>query len=180
MTTCHSYYSQPENHFTSSATRLVEEREHTIYHSAMADFTALLSSIVQVASSGITLAGTLRDAGDALVNVEKRLEGIDRDIDLTSRALAQLGAHFEDPEVQELVSTNTVRVTKDVSDECAAIFKEVEEVVGKIKETGSTGKEPYHIREGKMDLLSANLERIEGNLDLLNGVIVHGRLMSSG
>ena len=146
----------------------------------MADFTALLSSIVQAASAGITLAGTLRDAGDTLVSVEKRLQGIDRDIDLTSRALAQLGAHLEDPEVQELVSDNTIRVAKDVAAECAAIFKRTEEVVTKIKETGSTGKEPFHIREGKLDVLRANLGRVEANLDLLNGVIVHGRPMSTG
>ncbi|KAK3902202.1 hypothetical protein C8A05DRAFT_15708 [Staphylotrichum tortipilum] len=146
----------------------------------MADFTALLSSIVQVASTGVTLAGTLRDAGDALANVEKRLRGIDRDIDFTSRALAQLGAHLEDPEVQDAVSADTVRVTRDAAAGCAAIFTETESIVAKIRETGSTGKEPYHIREAKMDVLRANLGRVEGNLELLNGVLVHGRQMSSG
>ena len=145
----------------------------------MADLISLISSIVQVASFGLSLSRTLHDYGAAVVGAEKRLKGLDKDIELTSRVISELGARLGDSRVQALVSEDTIRLTQDAVAECEAIFQAMEDAVAKIRSTGSMAKWTMYFRDSKIELLRSNLDRMKGNLNLLMGVIIHGTLMAT-
>jgi hypothetical protein len=145
----------------------------------MAELLALVSSIVQVASFGLSLSKTLHDYGAAVVGIEKRLKGLDKDIDFTSRIISQLGARLQDTKVQAIVSEDTIRLTQDAVAECQAIFQAMEDVIAKIRSTGSMAKWTIYFRDSKIELLRSNLDRMKGNLNLLMGVIIHGTQMST-
>ena len=145
----------------------------------MADVISLISSIVQVASFGLSLSRTLHDYGAAVVGAEKRLKGIDKDIELTSRVISELGSRLGDSWVQALVSEDTIRLTQDAVAECEAIFQAMEDAVAKIRSTGSMAKWTMYFRDSKIELLRSNLDRMKGNLNLLMGVIIHGTLMAT-
>ncbi len=145
----------------------------------MADVISLISSIVQVASFGLSLSRTLHDYVAAVVGAEKRLKGIDKDIELTSRVISELGSRLGDSWVQALVSEDTIRLTQDAVAECEAIFQAMEDAVAKIRSTGSMAKWTMYFRDSKIELLRSNLDRMKGNLNLLMGVIIHGTLMAT-
>ncbi len=145
----------------------------------MADLISLISSIVQVASFGLSLSRTLHDYGAAVVGAEKRLKGLDKDIELTSRVISELGARLGDSRVQALVSEDTIRLTQDAVAECEAIFQAMEDAIAKIRSTGSMAKWTMYFRDSKIELLRSNLDRMKGNLNLLMGVIIHGTLMAT-
>ncbi len=145
----------------------------------MADVISLISSIVQVASFGLSLSRTLHDYAAAVVGAEKRLKGIDKDIELTSRVISELGSRLGDSWVQALVSEDTIRLTQDAVAECEAIFQAMEDAVAKIRSTGSMAKWTMYFRDSKIELLRSNLDRMKGNLNLLMGVIIHGTLMAT-
>ncbi|KAK4043884.1 hypothetical protein C8A01DRAFT_12605 [Parachaetomium inaequale] len=145
----------------------------------MAELLALISSIVQVASFGLSLSRTLHDYGAAVVGAEKRLKGLDKDIAFTSRIISQLGCRLEDSQVQALVSEDTIRLTQDAVAECEAIFQAMEDVIAKIRSSGSMAKRTLYFRDSKIELLRSNLDRMKGNLNLLMGVIIHGTQMAT-
>ncbi len=145
----------------------------------MADLISLISSIVQVASFGLSLSRTLHDYGAAVVGAEKRLKGLDKDIELTSRVISELGSRLGDSRVQALVSEDTIRLTQDAVAECEAIFQAMEDAIAKIRSTGSMAKWTMYFRDSKIELLRSNLDRMKGNLNLLMGVIIHGTLMAT-
>src|SRR5690349_8153570 len=119
----------------------------------MAEILALVSSIVQVASFGLSLSKTLHDYGAAVVGIEKRLKGLDKDINFTSRIISQLGNRLQDPKVQAIVSEDTIRLTQDAVAECQAIFQAMEDVIAKIRSTGSMAKWTIYFRDSKIELL---------------------------
>lgn len=145
----------------------------------MAEILALVSSIVQVASFGLSLSKTLHDYGAAVVGIEKRLKGLDKDIDFTSRIISQLGTRLQDTKVQAIVSEDTIRLTQDAVAECQAIFQAMEDVIAKIRSAGSMAKWTIYFRDSKIELLRSNLDRMKGNLNLLMGVIIHGTQMAA-
>ncbi|KAK5657510.1 hypothetical protein OQA88_3082 [Cercophora sp. LCS_1] len=144
----------------------------------MAEAIGLAASIVQVAGFGLTLSRTLHDYGASVVGAEKRLKGLDKDIEYTSRIISQLGTRLKDAEVQVLVAEDTIRLTQDVLAECDAIFHAMEDVVTRIRNSGM-GKWTIYFRETKIELMRANLDRMKGNLQLLLGVIIHGTQMAN-
>ncbi|KXX81053.1 hypothetical protein MMYC01_202761 [Madurella mycetomatis] len=140
----------------------------------MAEVLSLISSIFQVASFGLSLSRTLHDYGAAVVGAEKRLKGLDKDIDFTARVISQLGSRLKDRKVQELVSEDTIRLIQDAVAECEAIFQAMEDVIAKIRSSGSMAKWTIYFRDSKIELLRSNLDRMKGNLNLLMGVMIHG------
>jgi hypothetical protein len=144
----------------------------------MAEVIGLVASIVQVAAFGLTLSRTLHDYGASVVGAEKRLKGLDKDIEFTSRIISQLGTSLGNTQVQALVAEDTIRLTQDVVAECDAIFQAMEDVVTRIRNSG-IGKWTIYFRESKIELMRANLDRMKGNLQLLMGVIIHGTQMAN-
>ncbi len=138
----------------------------------MADLISLISSIVQVASFGLSLSRTLHDYGAAVVGAEKRLKGLDKDIEITSHVISELGSRLGDSRVQALVSEDPIRLTQDAVAECEAIFQAMEDAIAKIRSTGSMAKWTMYFRDSKIELLRSNLDRMNGNLNLLMGVII--------
>ena len=138
----------------------------------MADLISLISSIVQVASFGLSLSRTLHDYGAAVVGAEKRLKGLDKDIENTSHVISELGSRLGDSRVQALVSEDPIRLTQDAVAECEAIFRAMEDAIAKIRSTGSMAKWTMYFRDSKIELLRSNLDRMNGNLNLLMGVII--------
>ncbi len=138
----------------------------------MADLISLISSIVQVASFGLSLSRTLHDYGAAVVGAEKRLKGLDKDIEITSHVISELGSRLGDSRVQALVSEDPIRLTQDAVAECEAIFRAMEDAIAKIRSTGSMAKWTMYFRDSKIELLRSNLDRMNGNLNLLMGVII--------
>ena len=145
----------------------------------MAELLSLISSIVQVASFGLSLSRTLHDYGAAVVGAEKRLKGLDRDIDFTSRIISQLGSRLQDAQVQAIVSEDTIRLTQEAVAECQAVFQAMEDIIAKIRSTGSMAKWTIYFRDSKIELLRSNLDRMKGNLNLLMGVIIHDTQMAT-
>ncbi|KAK4237002.1 hypothetical protein C8A03DRAFT_35078 [Achaetomium macrosporum] len=145
----------------------------------MAEIIALVSSIPQVASFGRSLSRTLHDYGAAVVGAEKRLNGLDKNIEFTSCIISQLGSHFQDRQVQALVSEGTIRLAQDAVAECEAIFQGMEDLIAKIRSSGSMAKLTIYFKDPKTELLWSNLERMKGNPNLLMGVIIHGTQIAS-
>lgn len=145
----------------------------------MAEVLSLVASIVQVASFGLTLSRTLHDYGSAVAGAEKRLKGLDKDIDFTSRIISQLGSHLQDRQVQVRVTEETIRLTQDAVAECDAIFQAMEDVIAKIRSSGSMAKWTIYFRDSKIELLRSNLDRMKANLNLLMNVIIHGTQMAA-
>jgi hypothetical protein len=144
----------------------------------MAEVIGLVASIVQVAAFGLTLSRTLHDYGASVVGAEKRLKGLDKDIEFTSRIISQLATSLGNTQVQALVAEDTIRLTQDVVAECDAIFQAMEDVVTRIRNSG-IGKWTIYFKESKIELMRANLDRMKGNLQLLMGVIIHGTQMAN-
>jgi hypothetical protein len=145
----------------------------------MAEIISLVASIIQVASFGLSISRTLHDYGASVVGAEKRLKGLDKDIDFTSRIISQLGLQLQEPQVQSLVSRDTIRLAQDAVAECDTIFQAMDEVIAKIRNTGSMAKWTMYFRDGKIELLRSNLDRMKGNPNLLIGVIIHGTQMAT-
>lgn len=144
----------------------------------MAEVLALVASIVEVASFGLKLSRTIHDYGASVIGAEKRLKGLDKDIDFTSRAISELGTLLQDPRIQTLVSERTINLTRDGVAECDAIFRSMSDIVERIRKTGM-GKWKIYFRESKIELLRSNLDRMKGNLQLLMHVITNASQLSS-
>jgi hypothetical protein len=144
----------------------------------MAEILSLVSSILQVTSFGLSLSRTLHGYRAAVVGAEKRLSGLDKDIEFTSRIISQLGSHLQDSRVQALVSEETIQLAQDAVAECKAIFQDMEDLVTKIRSGGSMARYTIYFRDGKIELLRSNLDRMKGNLNLLVSVIIHGTQMA--
>lgn len=140
----------------------------------MADVLSLVASIIQVAAFGLSVSRTLHDYGSSVIGAEKRLKGLDKDIDFTSRIISQLGSRLKDPEVQALVSEDTIRLIQEGVAECDAIFQAMQDVIEKIRSSGSMARWIIYFRDSKIELLRSNLDRIKANLNLVMGVMIHG------
>lgn len=53
----------------------------------MAEVLALVAYIVEVASFGLRLSRTLRNYGSWIVSAERRMNGLDMDVDIMSRVI---------------------------------------------------------------------------------------------
>lgn len=132
----------------------------------------LVASIIEVSAFGLRLSKCLHDYGSAVVGVEKRLKGLDKDVSFTSGILSELGTLLNDARVQTLVSEQSIRLARDAVAECDGIVQAMEGVIANIRKNGF-GKFKIYFRETKIELLRSNLGRMKGNLTLLMGVINH-------
>jgi len=144
----------------------------------MAEVLGLIASIVEVASFGLRLSRTLHDYGTSVTGAEKRMKGLDKDIDFTSRIISELGILLENPRTQALVSEEAIHLARDAVAECDAVFQAMEEVIANIRKNGM-GKWKIYFRESKIEFLRSNLDRMKGNLQLLMQVIVHATQIST-
>jgi hypothetical protein len=144
----------------------------------MAEVLALVASIVEVSTFGLKLSRTLHNYGASVLGAEKRMRGLEKDIDFTSRVIAELGSLLKDPRIQELVSEQSVNLARDAVAECDAVFHAMEDVVSNIRKNG-IGKWKIYFRESKIELLRSNLDRMKGNLQLFMQVIIHATQLSS-
>jgi hypothetical protein len=77
------------------------------------------------------------------------------------------------------VSEDTIRLAQEGVAECEAIFRAMEHVIARIRQSGSMAKWTLYFRDSKIELLRLNLDRMRGNLNLLLGVIIHGTQMAT-
>lgn len=144
----------------------------------MAEVLALVASIIEVASFGLRLSRTLHDYGASVVGAEKRMKGLDKDVDFTSRVISELGSLLKDARIQALVSEQSINLARDAVAECDAVFQAMEDVIANIRKNGM-GKWKIYFRESKIEFLRSNLDRMKGNLQLLMQVIIHATQLSS-
>jgi hypothetical protein len=144
----------------------------------MAEIVGLTASIIEVSAFGLRLSRTLRDYGASVIGAEKRLRGLDLDIDITSGVIDQLGLQLNKPSVQALVSEQSIELARDAVAECDAIFQAMECVIANIRKNGM-GKWRIYFRESKIEFLRSNLDRMKENLQLLMGVIIHATQMAN-
>lgn len=144
----------------------------------MAEVIGLLASIIQVSSFGLHLGRTLKDYGSSVAGVDKRLKGLDKDIDFTSHVISELGSLLKDPRIQALVSERSINLARDAVAECDAIFQAMEDIIANIRRNGM-GKWKIYFRESKIGLLRSNLDRMKGNLQLLLQVITSANQLTS-
>lgn len=55
----------------------------------------------------------------------------------------------------------------------------MEDVIAKVRNSGSMGKWTIYFRNPKIELLRSNLDRMKANLNLLMNVIIHGTQMAT-
>lgn len=144
----------------------------------MAEVIGLLASILQVSSFGLLLGQTLSNYGSSVAGADKRLKGLDKDINFTSHVITELGALLKDPRIQALVSERSISLAIDAVAECDAIFQAMEDVIANIRRNGK-GKWKIYFRESKIELLRSNLDRMKGNLQLLLQVITSASQLTS-
>lgn len=144
----------------------------------MAEVVGLVTSVIQVASSGVKLSRTLRDYGSAVQGYEKRLKGLDKDIYFTSGIISELATLLKNPRVQSLVSERSIELTREIVAEFEGMSQAIEDIIEAIR-ADSMGKWKIYFRESKIKLLLSNLDRLKGNLQLLIGVITHASQIST-
>jgi hypothetical protein len=55
----------------------------------------------------------------------------------------------------------------------------MEDVIAKVRNSGSMGKWTIYFKDPKIELLRSNLDRMKANLNLLMNVIIHGTQMAT-
>lgn len=135
----------------------------------------LAASVVQIAGTGLKISKEIYVYNQSVKDVDKRLRDIAKHVEFTSNIISELGSLFGSEKTVALISENAVRTANGVVRECEGVFLNLDGLMKK----GLRRKVFFPFREAKIDLLSANLERLKSSLCLLVQVVVHAQGIAS-
>jgi len=149
----------------------------------MGEAFGVATGALQVADAGIKLAKTLYDYLDAVRNANKHLKAIALEVQVTSSTLESLGSLLEDHDAEKLCSQNVLRDANAAFKGCGEAFADVDETFKTVikfdpdgkASVSSSGRWVWPFKKGKVEMLQANLERLETTLLLMLSVLSFAR-----
>jgi hypothetical protein len=153
----------------------------------MADPLSIAASIVGIAGAGIKLSSTLYTYTETVINADKNIKEIARDLSITSSVITELGKLLGDEEEGKaltLASGSALETTREAVNGCDEVFREIQKELDKCLDLNGDGKGKgkakirklmWPLVESKMNTLQARLERLKNTLLLMLNIISYAR-----
>lgn len=153
----------------------------------MAEVIGVAASVIGIVAVGAKLSTTLYTYAKTVFTADQRLKHIAKDIPLTSQVHSQSGACLEQDAGANICTANAIQVPREALDRCEKMFGEIEDAISEAVKRDEAGKAVFTtstrlrwpLKEQKMSLLGANLDRLKSTLNLMLNVLLHARAMTS-
>jgi hypothetical protein len=144
----------------------------------MADPLSIAASILGVASAGIKLSSTLYLYTETVINADKTIREIARDLSITSSVVTELGTLLGQ-DLENKIQPEALVTARDAVCSCDEVFNEIQQELDKHLSFSSNGKSSlvnlrrlkWPLVQPKMNILQVRLERLKNTLVLVLGVI---------
>ncbi len=128
-----------------------------------------ISSVAQLAATGLSLSKALYEYGSTVSNAPKILNNLAQDVSLTSSVLEHLSEVFTEATMRAFVRPGALQTAQDAIAGCSEIFSEMKTL---IEEGGrGFGKFILPFKDAKIQLLNARLASLKSTLQLLLQVL---------
>ena len=149
----------------------------------MADPLSITASIVGIASTGIQLSTTLYNYTETVINADKNIREIARDLSITSSVITELGALLGQDDAAQLQCESALTTAREAVHDCEEVFKEIQKELNKSLDLEGNGKSPmsklkrlkWPLVEPKLNVLQVRLERLKNTLVLMLNVVTYAR-----
>ncbi|KAG9233068.1 hypothetical protein BJ875DRAFT_496955 [Amylocarpus encephaloides] len=151
----------------------------------------VIASVAQLADFGFKLSVKLFSFSQAVSNADSSIKGISNDVSLASTVLQELCGILKADE-SHVVSSSAIEATQQTVKECLAIFKQLDEALDKslgylgASEKGKPSrgrvaleKLKWPFKQGKMELMRSNLDRLKASLTLMLQVLSYAKSISN-
>ncbi|KAK4096222.1 hypothetical protein N658DRAFT_501838 [Parathielavia hyrcaniae] len=148
----------------------------------MAETLALVASVLTVAEVGLQTTTFVREFVKSVVGAEKRLKGLDKDLELSTNIISLLAQQLSSIQTQAGLLDETIALIQRTVIECHAIFEAMESIIGKIQASSSMAKlvPALYWQTPKLEELGASLTRHKMNLILLLGAMTQPSTTPAG
>lgn len=147
----------------------------------MAELFGTAAGIIQVAEVGFNLATTLYKYASTVKGAERDIKRIARDVKLTSKVLERTHEQLKADQQAQLCTNDALVDLEDVLEGCREAFKEVDDSLNKSMKPPSgklgmslTEKLKWPLKQDKLEVLRANLEKLKTTLLLMLSVFAYG------
>ncbi|RDI81267.1 hypothetical protein Vi05172_g8760 [Venturia inaequalis] len=130
------------------------------------------ASLIQIADAGLKLYAYI----DSIASANKRITRVAKNLETTCNVVKEIGEVFQRKETGRLVSKSAVKTAQDAAEECNSVFAELREAVGK----SGRNRFGFPFREGRLEVLSLQLEKLKSTLMLLMALLIHARVLVDG
>jgi hypothetical protein len=127
------------------------------------------ASIIQIADAGLKLYNYIESVAEA----DKRLKRVSKNLETTCNVVREIGEIFQQHETAKLVSKRAVKTACDAADECQEVFDELQVAITKSKKY----KFLFPLKEEKLEVLAAQLEKLKSTLSLLMNLLIHAGVL---
>ena len=149
----------------------------------------IIASILQISDVGLRLSLKLYTFGETVVNADKAVVLLSKDISLTSSVLQELGQHLRND--CDIASENAIKTAKEIVEECLQVFQELDAALekskakmdidgkGKGKWTSAViEKVRWPFQQPKIEQVGGRLDKLRATLMLMLNVIIYARQLS--
>ena len=138
---------------------------------------------LQVAGAGLQLAKTLYEYVEGIQSANRHIKALASEVRTTSSTLKEFGTLLQQHDAEKLCSQSIVSDASATFDACKIAFNEVEQVFKKVVTRNKNGeisvptseRFTWPFKQGKVETLQANLERLKTTLLLMLGVMSFAR-----
>jgi hypothetical protein len=141
---------------------------------AMAEFTGLAASLIQIAGAGVQLSTSLYNVVGSANRADPDIADIADDVRLTATTLDSIGKEFEREAGTCFVSRKAVQDAKSLVERSEAVFAEIRQSIEKSKKTvkdgkktSTVGKLSWSMTEPRVGLMRKRLENLKISVQLL-------------
>ncbi|KAF2166621.1 hypothetical protein M409DRAFT_23255 [Zasmidium cellare ATCC 36951] len=147
----------------------------------MAELFGTAAGVLQVAEVGFNLATTLYKYASTVKGAERDIKRIARDVKLTSKVLERTHEQLKADQQAQLCTDDALVDLEDVLDGCREAFQEVDDALNKSMKPSSgkpvitlAEKLKWPLKQDKLEVLRANLEKLKTTLLLMLSVFAYG------
>lgn len=147
----------------------------------MAELFGTAAGILQVAEVGFNLATTLYKYASTVKSAGKDIDRIARDVKLTSQVLKRTHEQLKADQQAQLWTDDALVDLEEVLEGCREAFREVDDSLKKsMKPSGGKSgisladKLKWPLKQDKLEVLRANLEKLKTTLLLMLSVFAYG------
>lgn len=142
----------------------------------------MTASVIGVASAGLRLSASLYRYTETVINADKSIKDIARDLSTTSSLIRELGALLQNDR-REMRCEAALTAANDALHGCDEVFKGIQKMLDQnidLSEKGSSTmsklkKLKWPLLEPRMQNLQSRLERLKNTLVLVLSVINYSR-----
>jgi hypothetical protein len=158
----------------------------------MADPLSIAASIIGIAAAGIKLSSTLYTYTETVINADKSVKDIARDLSITSSVITELGKLLgggdddDDENKVPLASDSALETTREAVNGCDEVFKDIQKELDKCLDLDYEGKGKARMRrliwplvEPKLNTLQTRLERLKNTLVLMLNIMSYAKREST-